>query len=102
MNEVTASIPAHLMADPREQQPKAKNALGKDDFLKLLMAQLQNQDPLKPMDHQEFVAQLAQFGSLEQLTNIQKGIEGLHSGIGDEAKLSALVDDRKAGESLRE
>ncbi len=90
MKEVTAAIPPHLMADPKADFPKAKNTMGKDDFMKLLMAQLQHQDPLKPMENQEFVAQLAQFGSLEQLTNIQKGIDGLSSGNKDEAKLSAL------------
>ena len=95
MNEIAAGIPAHLMADPKVDQAKAKNVMGKDDFMKLLMVQLQNQDPLKPMDHHEFAAQLAQFGSLEQLTNIHKGIEGLHSGMGDEAKLSALGMIRK-------
>ncbi|MBX7098360.1 MAG: flagellar hook assembly protein FlgD [Myxococcaceae bacterium] len=43
-----------------------KSALGKDDFLKLLMSQLGNQDPLSPMDSQAFVAQLAQFSNVEQ------------------------------------
>lgn len=43
----------------------ATSVLGKDDFLKLLMAQLGAQDPLSPMDNQEFVAQLAQFASVE-------------------------------------
>jgi len=90
MDALSGAIPSHLMADPSKDQPKAKNAMGKEDFMKLLMTQLQNQDPLKPMEHQEFAAQLAQFGSLEQLTNIQKGIEGLHTGLGEGSKLSAL------------
>ncbi len=90
MDALSAAIPSHLMADPAKDLPKSKNAMGKEDFMKLLMTQLQNQDPLKPMEHQEFAAQLAQFGSLEQLTNIQKGIEGLHTGLGEGSKLSAL------------
>ena len=44
--------------------------LGKDDFLNMLIAQLQHQDPLNPADSTEFTAQLAQFSSLEQLSNI--------------------------------
>lgn len=48
--------------------------LGKDDFLKLLVSKLQNQDPMKPMDDESFVAELAQFSSLEQMGNIADGI----------------------------
>ena len=45
-------------------------ALGQDDFLKLLVTQLQNQDPLKPIDNQDFIAQTAQFSQLNQMTQL--------------------------------
>ena len=51
--------------------------LGKDDFLNLLVAQLQNQDPLNPMDSTAFTSQLAEFSSLEQLNNVNKNLEYL-------------------------
>jgi flagellar basal-body rod modification protein FlgD len=51
--------------------------LGKDDFLKLLVTQLQNQDPTSPTDSSAFMSQLAQFSSLEQETNISQSVDGL-------------------------
>ncbi len=50
------------------------NDLDKDAFLKLLIAQLNNQDPLSPMKNEEFVAQLAQFSSLEQMQQINSNL----------------------------
>ncbi len=88
MPEVSAMIPKHLMHD--ESEIKSKNAMGKDDFLKLLMTQLQHQDPLKPMDHQQFSAQLAQFSQLEQLGHIGKSIDGLRNDQGEGARIQAL------------
>jgi flagellar basal-body rod modification protein FlgD len=52
-------------------------SMGKDDFLTLLITQLQNQDPLNPTDSTEFTAQLAQFSSLEQLSNVNQNLEYL-------------------------
>jgi flagellar basal-body rod modification protein FlgD len=55
----------------------AKTNVDKDTFLTLLVAQLKNQDPLAPQDGAEFVAQLAQFNSLEQLININDRLNQL-------------------------
>ncbi len=49
--------------------------MGKDAFLRLLITQLRNQDPLNPLEAQEFAAQLAQFSSVEQLTQINQSLE---------------------------
>jgi len=55
--------------------------MNKDDFLQLLMAQLQNQDPLSPEDPKDFVSQLAQFSSLEQQINSNSNLENLSKAI---------------------
>jgi flagellar basal-body rod modification protein FlgD len=55
----------------------ASSIVGKEDFLKLLVTQLQYQDPLNPAESTEFTAQLAQFSSLEQLTNVNENLEYL-------------------------
>lgn len=57
----------------------SKNSLGQDAFLKLLVAQLSNQDPLQPTDDTQFISQLAQFSSLEQMQNVSKGVDTLNS-----------------------
>ncbi|HUV49852.1 MAG TPA: flagellar hook capping FlgD N-terminal domain-containing protein [Anaerolineae bacterium] len=56
---------------------KSTSTMGKDDFLKMMIAQLQHQDPLNPLDGTDFTAQLAQFSSLEQLSNMNTQLETL-------------------------
>jgi flagellar basal-body rod modification protein FlgD len=72
VNPVTASI-----NNTSSLYDNTSNILGKDDFLTLLITQLQNQDPLNPTDSVEYTAQLAQFSSLEQLSNINQNLEYL-------------------------
>ena len=55
----------------------ATDELGKDEFLKLLITQLTHQDPTEPMDDREFIAQMAQFSTLEQMTNLSTEFERL-------------------------
>lgn len=71
-------------------------AIGKQDFLKLLVAQLRNQDPMSPMDGSEFAAQLAQFSTVEQLIEIGAKLDGQAGGIAE----SALTTQTMLGSSL--
>ncbi|MEA2167866.1 MAG: flagellar basal-body rod modification protein FlgD [Solirubrobacteraceae bacterium] len=55
---------------PGQTAPAGPKALGKDDFLKLLVGQMRNQDPMAPSGDKEFIAQMTQFSMLEQITNL--------------------------------
>ena len=77
MSYVDSLLSATSGSSASSKTGKSSKGLGQDAFLKLLVTQLQYQDPLKPKDDKEFVAQLAQFSSLEQLTEINSGVEGL-------------------------
>ncbi|ABW19030.1 flagellar hook assembly protein FlgD [Alkaliphilus oremlandii] len=63
------------------QEKKQTDALGKDAFLNLLVTQLKNQDPLNPMDDRDFIAQMAQFSSLEQMQNLNTTLTNTQSSI---------------------
>jgi flagellar basal-body rod modification protein FlgD len=59
------------------QQVESNDALGKNDFLNILAAQLQFQDPMEGSDNSEYIAQLAQFSSLEQMENLNTSLNEL-------------------------
>ncbi|GLR63313.1 flagellar hook assembly protein FlgD [Marinospirillum insulare] len=61
----------------REAEKAGKrNEMGKDEFMRLLIAQLEHQDPLEPTDNGEFIAQMAQFSSLEGISNLDATVSG--------------------------
>jgi flagellar basal-body rod modification protein FlgD len=62
-------------ASGAERTTGSMQSLGKDDFLNLLVTKMKYQDPLEPMKDEDFIAQLAQFSSLEQMANISDGID---------------------------
>ena len=64
--------------EPEIVEPGANTKLGKDAFLKLLVAQMQNQDPLNPQSNEEFVAQLSQFTQVEQLMDLSTQFDGMY------------------------
>jgi len=75
-----SSVAPKIVGAITDAVSKPPERLGKDDFLKLLVAQLRNQNPLNPLQNDQFIQQSAQFSSLEELQNIRKGVEGLSAG----------------------
>lgn len=82
LNKIAGNKPEARFVDRRK-----KEELGQDGFMKLLAHQLKNQDPMKPMDQKDFSANLAQFSQLEQLTALNKKMEGMSQSAIDEKRV---------------
>ena len=76
----TAQNQANSTTNAKGQLPNVESQLNMDDFLKLLTSQLQFQDPLEPMKDTEFVAQMASFSSLDQMSSLNKNFENFMQG----------------------
>ena len=94
IQSINGAVPAAQTA-----QAKAGGQISRDDFMRLLIAQLQNQDPLSPLDNQEFAVQLAQFNSLEQLVGLNEKLDNLASqqGLVSQFSSTALIGKQVAG-----
>lgn len=82
-------------------QAGSNQELGRDDFLKILLTQLQNQDPTNPMEDREFIGQMAQFSALEQMTNVARGFRELNDVLTGGQALGVLgrtVEVRNGGQ----
>lgn len=76
MSEISAAASYSLTdADKTTERAAGNTLLGKDEFLKILVTQLSNQDPLEPLDQAEFIGQMAQFAEVEQTSNLNDKME---------------------------
>ena len=71
----SAAAAGAAATDTRQTSDPAANGVSKDTFLKLLVAQIKNQDPLNPTDGTQFLTQLAQFSELEQVMAIREDVD---------------------------
>ena len=79
INSVTGGTATNQANPVTGATREPNNDLGKDAFLKILITQLSNQDPLDPLKDKDFIAQMAQFSTLEQMTNMNKSIDQMNA-----------------------
>lgn len=88
-NQVERQVQSFNDALPSDAQGRQQD-LGRDDFLKILLTQLQNQDPTEPMKDKEFIGQMAQFSSLEQMTNMADNFKQLSGMLSGEQAMNTI------------
>ena len=73
-----------------QKKPRVdKKEMGQEDFLKLMTTQLQNQDPMKPMENGDFLAQIAQFSTVDGIGKLQESFEALSGSLHSNQALQA-------------
>ena len=77
ISSIGPSLQTNAADSAKETSMVPGGTMGKDEFVKLLVAQMSNQDPLNPMDGKELAVQLAQFSSVEQLLNINTKLDDI-------------------------
>jgi flagellar basal-body rod modification protein FlgD len=102
MLSVNREVDAFNKTLSSDTSKKPSAAMDKNDFLKILITQLSHQDPTQPLGDKEFIAQMAQFSSLEQITNMSEGLSKVADLVARSQALSLLGTnvDVADGESL--
>ena len=93
----TLKTPASVAANPDDIAVNPKSVLGKDDFLKLLLVELQYQDPTDPMDSDKILTQTSELASLEAADNTNKALEELTATLSQTSSMSAISAIGKMG-----
>jgi flagellar basal-body rod modification protein FlgD len=101
VNGIASGTDSSVLANQQVQVKTGNNQLGKDDFMKLLVAQLKNQDPNNPVDTKEMVTQLSQLTSVEQLTAMSSKLDTLTAATNSSAanSSSALIGRTVSGQA---
>lgn len=113
VNSAEDNLYASLGLGPREEETDASDALGMDTFLELMVTQLKNQDPFEPMENGDFLGQIAQFGAVSGLDQLNEsfsalsasltGNQALQAGdlVGREVLAPSNTGELKLGEAVR-
>ena len=91
IDQTTGTTGTSSTQNQTQTQVVRKDQLGRDAFLNLLVTQLQHQDPMQPQANGEFIAQLAQFSSLEQLTTMSDTLEAIKLALGTKTTTSTTT-----------
>ena len=88
MTTITEQVLESINARPAEER-KRSGELGQEDFLELMIAQVRNQDPFQPMENGEFIAQMAQFATVDGIQEMQKSVSALNATMASSQALTA-------------